>query len=418
MAMDQGEESRREHKRLRVALLAVDAREAEKDYSNSDPRFGTAVTALLRGLELQRDLETHVVSVARRSMAPEVQLAPNVWFHTLPVPHWAMMRSGYFGAILAIRRQLRIIRPDVVHGQGTERESALAAAYSGLPNAITIHGHMQAIASLQRARPFSFHWLAARLERKAIRKASGVICISSYTRAVVAPHARRSWLIPNAVDPAFFEIQRKPSSLPTLLCVGTIVAYKNQNALIRALDEVALQRRFKLLFIGAGAEHDPYFAEFKALVQSRPWCEARGFLDRESLRATLAESAALLLPSLEDNCPMVILEAMAAGLPVIASRIGGIPDLVAHEETGWLCDPSQHGLFADATLSLLSDPNLAARMGQHARAVAMVRFHPNIIGKAHVAAYRDLLLQGSSQCSRSESSMPHRFDDHAGNTRS
>src|SRR4030095_2971856 len=114
---------------------------------------------------------------------------------------------------------------------------------------------------------------------------------------------------------------------------------KNQNAFIRALDDAAKQLQFSLVFLGGTTKDDPYAQEFLSLVESRPWCRFGGFADRDRLKQHLREASVLALPSLEDNCPMCVLEAMAAGVPVLASRVGGVPDLIEERVTGLFCDP-------------------------------------------------------------------------------
>ena len=99
--------------------------------------------------------------------SPE-KLAPNIFFHSLYVPKIGWMRTLYQGCVRAVRKKLREIRPDIVHGQGTEMDCAMEAVFSGLPNVVTIHGNMAELASLLRARLGSFPWLAARLENLAL----------------------------------------------------------------------------------------------------------------------------------------------------------------------------------------------------------------------------------------------------------
>ena len=145
---------------------------------------------------------------------------------------------------------MREIQPDIVHGQGTERDCSISAVFSGFPNVLTIHGNMRQVAKALGARPFSFFWLTARLESRAIRRADGVICLSRYSREQVQSLARKTWLVPNAVDEACFEIQRNVEKEPTLLCVADIISYKNQNQLIRSLDSIVSEHKFRLVFLG------------------------------------------------------------------------------------------------------------------------------------------------------------------------
>src|SRR6185503_15447964 len=152
---------------------------------------------------------------------------------------------------------------------------------------------------------------------------------------------RRTWVVPNAVDASFFELQAQPppGKSAKILCVGYVCPRKNQNELIRALDPLVKRFKIELLFLGGARQGQPYDDEFLALVQARPWCQHLGLTSRDKLKAHLTESTLLVLPSLEDNCPMVVLEAMAAGVPVVAARVGGVPDLVEDQKTGLFCDP-------------------------------------------------------------------------------
>ncbi|HEX4351004.1 MAG TPA: glycosyltransferase family 4 protein, partial [Verrucomicrobiae bacterium] len=302
---------------MRVCLVTTDNRQHFRDFANPQPYFGTAPAALLQGLAAIPEVETHIVCCLQRPVNSPPKLAPNIYYHSLLVPQIGWMRTGFAGCIRAVRKKLREIRPDFVHGQGTERDCAMDAVFSGFPNVLTLHGNMRLIAKVNDSPPFSFMWLSARLERLVLPRTDGVICITNYTRDAVKGLARRTWLLPNAVDKSFFEVQAAPdaSQPPIGLCVGTISLRKNQNAFIRALDPLARDRKFKINFASEPAT-GTYGEEFLQLVRERPWCEHIGYLNREQLKARLAEASFVVLPTIEDNCPMVVLEGMAAGVPV------------------------------------------------------------------------------------------------------
>ena len=301
------------------------------------------------------------------------------------------MRSGYQGCVRAVRKKLRELRPDVVHAQGTERDCALTGAFSGFPNVLTIHGNMRRIAVVNHARPFSFNWLAARLESFVLPRTDGVVCITNYTRELVVSRARRTWVVPNAVDPSFFDVESTPAGERTILCVGTVCLHKNQNELIRALDPLVARHRFELFFLGGADRTSNYGREFFHLVENRPWCRYGGFADRAALRAALGRATLLVLPSLEDICPMVVLEAAAAGVPVVAAKIGGVPDLIEDNVTGLLCDPRNQDSIRAGVSRLLENPEAARRLAKTARESARERFHPAVIARRHLEVYRDVL---------------------------
>src|SRR4051812_21202253 len=112
---------------MRVAILTTDNREHHRKYELAAPYFGPAIEALLQGMSQRADLEVHVISCTQQPMRAPEKLAANTFFHLLHVPKIGWLRTGYQGCIRAIRRKLREIKPDIVHGQGTERECALAA---------------------------------------------------------------------------------------------------------------------------------------------------------------------------------------------------------------------------------------------------------------------------------------------------
>jgi glycosyltransferase involved in cell wall biosynthesis len=356
------------------------------------PFFGPAPTALLEGLSDQPQIELHIVSCTKKPMSAPEKLAGNIWFHLLHVKQSGWLRSMYSGCVLAIRKKLREIRPDVVHGQGTERYCALAAALSGFPNLITIHGNMRPIAKINQSRVFSYQWCAAKLERFALPRVDGVICVSSHTKSLVSSITRRTWLVPNAVSSDFFCDRVSDPHARVIVCVGFICRLKNQIALIRALDHLASQQSFRLVFLGKGNDSDPYLHEFLRLVQARPWCAHEGFVDTETLKKFLHRAYALTLPTLEDNCPMVLLEAAAAGVPIMASKVGGIPDLVQDERTGLLFDPYDLNSIASAAQRYLSDSLFAKQMAENAR-MAAESFRPTIVAKQHLEVYKQLSIE-------------------------
>ena len=323
------------------------------------------------------------------------KIHPNVWFHSLYVPKIGWLRTGYQGCIRAVRRRLRAIQPDIVHGQGTERDCAISAVFSGFPNVLTIHGNMRLVVQATNSPPFSYFWLMAQLEKITLPRTHGVVAITRYTQEAVAPCVGRTWLIPNAVDASFFDVQRAPQTPPVILCVGNICLRKNQNAFIRALDSLAARQSFHLLFLGSSEESDPYGQEFVRLVAARPWCRYEGFANREQLKAWLSRAALLALPSLEDNCPMVILEAMAAGVPVAAAQVGGIPDIVENGKTGRLFNPASAESMEKAIANALQDETATAQMALTARAVALERFLPRVIAHQHLGVYEEVLRSRS-----------------------
>jgi glycosyltransferase involved in cell wall biosynthesis len=405
---------------MKIAILTTDNRENYRRYSLTKPYFGTAPQGLLSGFANLPNLEVHVLSCAQQPMSSPAKLADNIWFHSLHVPKVGWLRTGYFGCILAIRKKLKEIQPDIVHGQGTERDCAISAIASPYPKILTIHGNLRLIKRTVGLRPLSALWLQSFLEGFVVPRFDGVICISRYTQQAVAQEAQKTWVIPNAVDPLFLALGEErlgvsgnsivspaelsdklygvdstflpsaPSNrVPVILVVANIDPRKNQNSFIRTLDPLAADQRFHLKFFGECGE-DVYGKEFQSLVAHRSWCFFGGMIGRHELRQEFAMASVLALPTLEDNCPMVVLEAQAAGIPVMASNVGGIPDLIEDGVTGLLTDPARPDSMRHAVSRLLFDSNLTATLSSNARLQSIKKFHPNVIAQRHLEIYREV----------------------------
>jgi glycosyltransferase involved in cell wall biosynthesis len=390
---------------MKIAFIVPDNRENCRNYDLEEPYFGTAPTALLEGFAMLADSsevpEIHVISCTQKRIPAPEKLATNIWFHSLHVPKSGWLRSGYLGCALAVRKKLQEIRPDLIHAQGTERDCAISAVLSSYPKILTIHGNLRLIKKQVGFRLFSAMWFQSFLEALAVPRFDGVICITNYTKDAVEHEVPKTWVVPNAVDPSFLALGQKrlsdsctrPSvldsrpSCPIILCVASVDERKNQNAFIRALDPLAKKMSFQVRFFGGCGASD-YAREFKELIAFRPWCKYGGMLGREELRNQFEQADMLVLPTHEDNCPMVVLEAMASGVPVLASEVGGIPDLINGISTGIFCCPDDPETIRHGVIRLLQDNDFSQRVIDAAYKESLTRFHPKVIATEHVKIYR------------------------------
>src|ERR1700730_2282098 len=255
---------------MKVAILTTDNRGVFASYEDAYPSFGTAPTALLQGFEKFPELAIHVVSCSQRKLNAPEKIGPNIWFHSLHVPKIGWLRTGYQGCIRAVRKCLKEIQPDIVHGQGTERDCAISAVFSGFPNVVTVHGNMRMVAKLHNAKPWSYLGLTAMLESPVLQRAGGVVCNNYYTLGNVRTLNRRTWIIPNAVDPRFFEIELQPVQPPTILCVGLVNPRKNQNGLLEAITPLREEMEFRVRFLGTATPGIGYTEAFQRIVAERP----------------------------------------------------------------------------------------------------------------------------------------------------
>jgi len=378
---------------MTVVQLTTDNREPFREYHKARPWFGAAPAALLEGFEQIADVQVHVVSCTQQPMTSPEKLAPNIWFHSLHVPPLGWMRTGYQGCIRAVRRKIREIAPEIVHGQGTERDCALSAIFSGRTNVVTIHGNMAEIARLFGPRMFTYRWLAGRLENFTLPKTAGVFCNSRYTAALVAPRARHTWSVPNALRTAFFTAapQRSRETV-TILNIGYIEARKRQLeilALAGSLHREGLPVRFE--FVGQCLGTTAYQREFAASVAA---AERAGFArwlpeqNPAALIARLDAASALLHFPLEEAFGLVVAEALARNLKLFGARVGGIIDIAADVELAELHAPGDWEGLAEGIRTWL---RAGGPRPQTAAGAMRARYHPEVVAARHVQIYREVL---------------------------
>jgi glycosyltransferase involved in cell wall biosynthesis len=380
---------------MRVATLTTDNREHHRTYRQAEPRFGPAIEAVLQGFVGKSELEIHIISCTQQPMQSPEKLADNIWFHLLDVPKIGWLRTGYQGCIRAVRHKVRELQPDIVHGQGTERDCAISAVFSGFPNVVTIHGNMRSIAKITQAAVFSYDWCAARLERFTLPRTCGVLCNSAFTESVARPLARRTWRVPNALRREFF--QPLPpitltSSKPKILNIGAIVKHKRQLELLEVAEQLHQEgHSFELQFIGVANPSNKYAAMFLRRLEI---AERRGFaryVETKSLPELIASldaaSALVHIPSAE-SFGLVVAEALSRNLKFFGTKIGGISDVAGGVEGAELVQLGDQEALASAIAKWLRagcpQPKSAALEMQK-------RYHPEVIAQRHVEVYHEVL---------------------------
>jgi glycosyltransferase involved in cell wall biosynthesis len=379
---------------MKIALLITDNREPYKNYAAPAPWFGTAPEALLQGFAHLPEVEVHVVSCLRAPVKSPEKLAPNIFFHSLLVPKIGWMSTAFQGCVRATRSCLRRLQPHIVHGQGTERDCALCAVWSGFPNVVTIHGNMAELARLFHARWFSYGWLAARLEELTLRRTAGVFCNSAYTEQLVRPRTRRTWCVPNAIREPFLAPPPGPArrSKCLLLNVGVISPRKRQFELLDVAQQLRRQGLdFELQFAGDANPGSPYAAAFldrvKALAQEG-FVRYVGSKPAAELVAAFDSADGLIHFPSEEAFGLVVAEGLARNVKFFGARVGGIADIAAGvPETELFAADDWSGLTeAVARWIRCGFPRPSAGW-ESMRA----RYHPDVVARRHVEIYREVL---------------------------
>ncbi|RJO75597.1 glycosyltransferase family 1 protein [Nocardia panacis] len=297
-------------------------------------------------------------------------------------------------SLLDVRRARRVIaelRPDVVHAQEIGVPGEIATRVSDRV-VVTVHGLIHVETKLRAAASFKerlrYHLIAAMVGR-VLRRARAVVSISDYDARALAGSVRGEHLsIPNPTAPEFFALAPSARTAKRLLFAGVLSPRKNPEGLLDAFAIAAAQVPDARLII-VGPQPDPDYA--RAIIERAAALRGRvefvGMVDNERLRAELALARAVVLFSHEETAPTILAQAMAAGKPVLSSRVGGVAEMVADGENGYLVEPGEVRALAARMVELLENQQLALDFGQRGHEIARERFDPDAVARRTVETY-------------------------------
>ena len=384
----------------RVAMVVIDTHEVAGEFIGGlqEPRpvVHPVIWSLARALAERKKVDLEVLYACSARQQPSHHSKDGVSCVAVP-PFFrqkTFMGAAMLGRTIGLLGHLRRHPADLVHGQGTEREAGLVAAFAGIPSLLTLHGNFSEISKIFRGPPWGYYSLAAFLEKAVLRKVGGIICISEYVRKITARYNKPQFLIPNALRPEFL---REPSGRdrtrpPRVLYMGTFDSRKRPD-LVLQICELAWRAGavFVLGFYGGSGFGKDYQDRFRAFC--RPHVDAGrvffGGFTQEPWKVW-ATAAVGISASQEESFGMNILEALGTGTPVIAPRVGGAIDIVRNGECGYLYDPENLEAPAQALGQLLGNPAKWKSFSEAARRRA-AEFNPDKIAELTEKAYLSIL---------------------------
>lgn len=258
-----------------------------------------------------------------------------------------------------------------------------------IPTVVTIHGTIQMLRDHAVIARDLFHDLESGeksilrfypvihpLQQLYVKKVSRFIAVSQKTKELAVEHfgvdTNKISLVYNGVDVNLFQLPNQAElsvkySRPTIVYVGRIISKKGIDVLIKAMPEVIkFSPQVRFIFVGGGN-----ISFYKEMIRSLGISEKNylftghmGYLDRSKL---IREASVFVNPSFFENCSISILEAMSSGCAVIASNVGGNPELIQSGKNGLLVRAFDDKEFARAIISLLKDESFNNMIGKEAR---------------------------------------------------
>jgi len=313
----------------------------------------------------------------------------------LGIPVWYAGYAGRLSAsgLLRLHSTIASCRPRIVHLHGY-KATILAGAVClarHVPAVATYHGEASKALDLPRLPMYGA------IETRVLRRLRGVIAVSEPVREELirrrVPRERVS-VIPNGIcdrsDPRAHATALAPSGFaPTLLTVGRLIREKNVAMALGMLARLRQRHSRAGLVVAGEGPLGPALRERARALGIAEWVTFLGFVD--DVRGLFSRCDCFLLPSSTEGMPIALLEAMAAGAPIVASSVGGIPAAITDGVEGVLVPPGDAELLFSAVSRVLDDPVLGQALGARARARFAREFTDDRMAEAYAAFYDRVL---------------------------
>lgn len=356
---------------------------------------------LLDGLAAVPGIEPHVIT-----FLPGLERPDRVAVDGVPVVY--LPGTQRFGNVTLHVRERRLLaatldelRPDVVHAQDALRYGYVCLrAARRAPVVVSIHGIVRE--ELRYATglvtPLRIRVAGVSMERYCVRHARFLVAPTRYAEQVFGDEIRgRLWDIGNPIADRLFRIDSEPE-LGRILYAGGVTRGKRLLDLVDAMPRILELAADTHVRVAGDLFDAAYAREVRSRVQQLS-LEGRvrflGGLSFDELLEEYGRASVLVLPSGKETSPMVIGEAMAAGVPVVATRVGGIPYLVDEGTTGHIVEVGDVATLGERVAGIVSDPVRRASFGAAARAKAFGSFRIAVVAARMSAVYEELLATAS-----------------------
>lgn len=328
------------------------------------------------------DLDIHAVTFVSKSKDVDVGRNGRITVHRIPAEPGFILLNARGAWRRRLESFLKGLAPDVVHAHDTY---GLSVADLDIPRVFTIHGFIygDTLVSGERLPKLrSMVWKS--VETRGWSKQPHIISISPYVRERLSGISKGVIHdIDNPISEDFFRIERSERK-GVIFSAAVISPRKNTLNLVEGFARMLEKGGDGELRL-AGAIWEPRYGD-RLLERVRELGLDRkvvllGSVGSDRIREELAQASIFALVSIEENSPMGIEEAMAAGVPVVTSNRCGMPYMVRHGESGYLVDPNDPGNIAWRLGCILGDDGMRAEMGKRSVAIASDRFHPAVVAR-------------------------------------
>jgi glycosyltransferase involved in cell wall biosynthesis len=314
-------------------------------------------------------------------------LSPQLALGVTRVPMSRQIGLSDASAVAHVTRRAAAVGADVLHGHG-----AKGGAYARLaahPSAIRVYTPHGGSLHYDWGSPTGFVYLL--LEKILIRRTDTFLFESAYGRDVfgakLGSPAALARVVHNGVAPAEFEPVASADGAADIVFVGELRVLKGVDLLIEAIAQMNREGRARsAVIVGEGPDR----AAFEAQVRAQGLSAQVRFVGAKPARTAFALGQLLVIPSRAESLPYIVLEAAAAGMPFITTRVGGIPEIFGPDAAA-LVAPGDAPALARAIASALTDLDIQRSLAERLRARVRAGFSTETMTDAVLSAYRTAL---------------------------
>jgi glycosyltransferase involved in cell wall biosynthesis len=338
-----------------------------------------------------KDNEVHLATGSIGPLTEDVA-ALGVSVHILSNLTRSIKLFGDLNAIQECIALIKTIKPDIIHAHSSKAGviARVAGSICGVPTIFTAHGWGFTPGTPKRRRI-----VALLAERLLASLSSKLICVSENDRQLALSRGvgnhKTLGVVRYGIENILVKTPKLTQQPSKLIMVARFNEQKDQTTLLKAISLIK-DSYFHLDLVGSG----PSFEECKALAASLGIMDKVSFLgDRRDVPDLLAKSQIFILSTHYEGLPISILEAMRAGLPVVATRVNGIPEEVIDGKTGLLVSHEDEQGLANALYKLINNPELRQQMGIAAREKFVQDFTIDRMVVQTQSIYKQIILRNS-----------------------
>ena len=383
---------------------------------------GTISAYNLANALANKGVEVHVMTSKDVEVsATKIEVHPVIDVVNMPYPMSYFEYPFYWKTFEAVSNFLREVKIDVIHAMNMNSipGAILAANRHKIPSVITVNSYWLVCPKGTMIKPnnvvcdgkcdftrtiacFSdtkfygrmfgplFFSFEMRLRRKIASYTDAFVSVSKaverYVRQLVKP--KKSYVIPNIVNVEEYRVTPMEECRSDILFAGRLERNKGCEYLIRAMPFIVKEHKDAILrVVGSGSELSNLLKLTEKLDIKRNVIFSV-FMNSERIKVYYASTKVVVVPSIAgDPLPRVPLEAMAMRKPVVATNVGGIPEIVENGKTGFLVSPKNPKEIADKVNILLSDKRMREKMGFHGFKKVMSEYSPSAVSEKYLAVY-------------------------------